>query len=321
MQSRIPEILNIEKPIVQGPMSWLTNGEFVAAVSEAGGLGILGPNAGQTEATSSPVETAERMRTEIKKVKSLTNKPFATTLIVSFDMTFTGPIIDVVIEEKVPVVLINGVLDEDLFKKLKDHHIKIIFRPMTPTMADAQAAEKMGADIYVATGFDEGGTVPDRVIGTFSIVPMISDAVTIPVMAAGGIGDVRGVRAAFALGAEGVFVGSVLIPTKENPAAENVKQYIVDSSAEDLLLFRTTPSYYRSLPGKLAHELKAMHDDMKTSDEIAKHMQGGRNMKIGMLDGDTETGFVSVGTGITPIKSIRSVKEVIDDLMQDFNKN
>jgi len=116
MNNRIREILNIEKPIIQGPMSWMTSAEFVAAVSNAGGLGILGPNAGQVDVTRSPEVTAERMRTEIQKTKSLTNKPFATTLIVGGDLTYTWPILEAVIEEKVPVVLVNGILDERIFK-------------------------------------------------------------------------------------------------------------------------------------------------------------------------------------------------------------
>ncbi len=318
MKNRVTEIFNIEKPIIQGPLNSLTNPKFVASVSEAGGLGIMGPNAGDARVTRSPVETMERMRKEIKKIKQLTNKPFASTIMVSEDLTYVPYIVDMLIEENVPIVLITGLLDKDIFDKLKENDIKIIFRPITPTIKNAKAAEEMGADVFVATGFDEGGTVPERVIGTFSIVPMIADVINIPVIAAGGIGDVRGVRASFSLGAEGVYVGSVLIPTFENPAAENVKQYIVDSEAEDLILFRTLPSYYRSLPGKLAKELEAMDKEGATNEELAQHMGAGRNMRLGMVEGDTENGYVSVGTGISPIKSIRSVEEVINDLMQDF---
>lgn len=319
MENRVSKILNIEKPIIQGPMNGLTNANFVASVSEAGGLGILGPNAGEARITNSPFETAGKMRLEVKKVKKLTSKPFASTIMVSEDLSYTSYLIDMLIEENISAVLINGILDQTIFNKLKENNIKIIFRPLTPTIENAIKSEELGADVFVATGFDEGGTVPEKIIGTFSIIPMIADAIKIPVIAAGGIGDVRGVRAAFCLGAEGVFVGSVLIPTFENPAAENVKQYIVDSNAEDLILFRTIPSYYRSLPGKLARELEEMDKNGATNEELAKHMGGGRNMRLGMLNGDTENGYVSVGTGISPINSIRSTKSVIDDLMQDFN--
>ncbi|HEA0067582.1 nitronate monooxygenase family protein [Staphylococcus aureus] len=319
MENRVSKILNIEKPIIQGPMNGLTNANFVASVSEAGGLGILGPNAGEARITNSPFETAEKMRLEVKKVKKLTSKPFASTIMVSEDLSYTSYLIDMLIEENISAVLINGILDQTIFNKLKENNIKIIFRPLTPTIENAIKSEELGADVFVATGFDEGDTVPEKIIGTFSIIPMIADAIKIPVIAAGGIGDVRGVRAAFCLGAEGVFVGSVLIPTFENPAAENVKQYIVDSNAEDLILFRTIPSYYRSLPGKLARELEEMDKNGATNEELAKHMGGDRNMRLGMLNGDTENGYVSVGTGISPINSIRSTKSVIDDLMQDFN--
>lgn len=319
MTNRVCEILDIEKPIMQGPMSWITNAEFVAAVSNAGGIGFLGPNAGQVDVTHSPEETAERMRTEIKKTKALTDKPFGSTLIVSEDLTYTWPILEVVIEEKVPVVLVNGILDDKIFKPLKENNIKIVFRPLTPTIKDAKAAEEAGIDIYVATGFDEGGTVPERVIGTFTITPMIVDAVTIPVVAAGGIGDVRGVRAALALGAEGVFAGSVFIPTKENPADEKVKQMIVEATAEDLQMFRTLPAYYRSLPTKLSSKLVEMDENGASREDIAKAMGGASGIRIGMLEGNKIDGYITVGTGITPIKEVRTVKAVIDDLMQDFS--
>jgi len=322
MNNRICEILGIEKPIIQGPMSWLTNAEFVAAVSNAGGLGFLAATAGQVDRTPnrSPELTAERLRTEIQKTKTLTEKPFGTVIIGGSDLNYTWRMIETVIEEKVPVVLVNGLPGlpyEKMFKPLKDNNIKIVYRPLTPTIKDAKAAEALGIDVYVATGFDEGGTVPERVIGTFSIVPMIADAIKIPVMAAGGIGDVRGVRAAFALGAEGVFAGSVFIPTKENPAAENVKQMIVDATAEDLLMFRTLPAYYRSLPTKLANKLVEMDNQGASREETSKFLFDG--MRIGMLEGNTDDGYISVGTGITPIKEIITVKEVVDNLMQDFN--
>ncbi|WP_251516906.1 nitronate monooxygenase [Staphylococcus sp. HKU1] len=319
MRNRVSDILNIEKPIIQGALNSLTNPEFVAAVSEAGGLGIMGPNAGEARNTRSAVETTERMRKEIRKIKALTDKPFASTIMVNTRMNFTYRIVDMLIEEEVPAILVNEILDETIYNKIKKHNIKIIYRPITPTTEKAKAAEKLGADVFVATGFDEGGSVPERIIGTFSIVPMIADSIDIPVIAAGGIGNVRGVRAAFALGAEAVYIGSAFIPTYENPAAKNVKQYIVDSKAEDILLFRSEPAYYRSLPGKLAHELVEMDKAGATNEELAKHMGAGKKMRLGMVEGDTDNGYVSVGTGISPIKSIRSVKEVVDDLMQDFN--
>lgn len=321
VNNRITKILGIKYPIIQGAMSWVTNAELVAAVSNAGGLGILGPHAGQNSNPKSFEEIIHRLKTEIRKVKSLTSKPFGVPIIISNDLSTIDVIADLLIAEEVKVALINGMDDFDfapLFKKLKANNIKTIFRSMTPSIENAIYAEKLGADILVATGFDEGGTVPEKVIGTFSIVPMIADVVSIPVMAAGGIADARGVRAAFALGAEGIFAGTVFIATKENPAAENVKQLIVNHTASDLLLFKTKPAYYRSIPTPYSHELLAMDEGGKSRDEIANKMYSEQGLKVGMLDGNLESGYITVGNGLSYIKNIRSVKEVVEDLMQNF---
>lgn len=317
MSNRVADILGIEKPIIQGPMSWITNAEFVAAVSNAGGLGILGPNAGQTTVTVSPEETAERMRREIRKTKALTDKPFGTTVIVDGDLKYTWPILEIIIEEDVKTVLLNGAegtLTEKIVNPLKEANIKIIYRPLNPTLEDARAAQAMGVDIYVVTGFDEGGTLPTSIIGTFTITPMIVDVLDIPVVSAGGIGDARGVASAFALGAEGVFLGSRFIPTVENPAAESVKQKIVDASASDLLLYRTLPAYYRSLPTPLVEKLVDMDQQGASREEIAQAAGGAGAIRIGMLEGNGEGGIITVGTGITPITKIQTVQEVVDEL-------
>lgn len=317
MSNRVADILGIEKPIIQGPMSWITNAEFVAAVSNAGGLGILGPNAGQTTVTVSPEETAERMRREIRKTKALTDKPFGTTVIVDGDLKYTWPILEIIIEEDVKTVLLNGAegtLTEKIVNPLKEANIKIIYRPLNPTLEDARAAQAMGVDIYVVTGFDEGGTLPTSIIGTFTITPMIVDVLDIPVVSAGGIGDARGVASAFALGAEGVFLGSRFIPTVENPAAESVKQKIVDASASDLLLYRTLPAYYRSLPTPLVEKLVDMDQQGASREEIAQAAGGAGAIRIGMLEGKGEGGIITVGTGITTITKIQTVQEVVDEL-------
>ena len=320
-KNRITEILGIKYPIIQGPMAWLTDAKLVAAVSNAGGLGILGPSAGQTTMTPSPQETMERMREEIRKTRELTDKPFGVVILVDTDMRFTEPLLDMIIEEKVNVALVNGLDGTDYngtFKRLKDAGIKIVFRPLDPTIENARMAEKLGADVYVATGFDEGGTLPGAQIGTFSIVPLIVDAVkNIPVMAAGGISDIRGVRAAFALGAEGVFLGTRFLATEEARTAQNVKELILKTTAEDLHIFRTLPHFYRSIPTKLSAELVEMDKNGATREELFLKQSRRKNMKLGMLDGD-ENGYISVGLGVSFIREIKSVKEVVNELMADF---
>lgn len=186
MNNRVTQILNIRYPLIQAPLYFLTNAELVAAVSNAGGLGTLGPHAGQDSLPGSRWVALERMREEIRKVKKLTTKPFAATLINGPDMRFWRPTAEMLAEEGVEVVLINEVLDAEIYDFFKSRGIKILYRALTPTIANSKEAEKLGADIIIATGFDEGGTVPSRVIGTFSIVPMIADSVKVPVIAAGG---------------------------------------------------------------------------------------------------------------------------------------
>lgn len=316
--SRIPDILGIRYPIIQGAMSWMTDARLVAAVSNAGGLGMLGPHAGQTTNPSSNEEVIERMRAEIRKVKSLTDKPFAVPVMISENPVLLPLMRDLIIAEQVPVVLVNVVLDPDLFNAFREAGIRILFRALDPTPENAREAERLGADIIIATGFDEGGTVPTKTIGTFSITPQIAQAVRVPVMAAGGIADVTGVRAVFALGAEGVYVGSAFLATTESRMADNVKQMMVDCTAEDLLLFRTLPAFYRSLPTRLAHRMVEMSEAGASREDIARVMGGTVGMRRGMLEGDLEEGYISVGNGISYIREIRSVQALIDDLMQDF---
>ncbi|WPD75847.1 nitronate monooxygenase [Dickeya fangzhongdai] len=320
--NRICQILGIEKPVIQGPLSWLTDARLVAAVSNAGGLGVLGPNAGLTAETavSTPEETAEKMREEIRKTKALTEKPFGVNLIPTPENdVWTLPILKVIKEEGVRVVVYTGYSEGSiipgLFDELKDAGISIIYRDINPSPENTRLAEAAGADIIVATGFDEGGTLPGKALGTFSIVPLIADAVQhAPVLAAGGITDSRTARAAHALGASGVFAGSVFISTEESRVPQSVKDKIVDSDGLDMLLFRTLPDYYRSLPGKLAEKLVQMDKAGASNEELGKTMGGLRGLRLGMLEGNTDEGYISLGTGIGAIRGVKSVADVVNEL-------
>ena len=321
--NRVCQILKIEKPVIQGPMSWLTDAKLVAAVSEAGGLGVLGPHAGQNSLPKDDVEKAERMRKEIQKVKELTSKPFGINI---FHSTQNPDVqvqlmLKVVFEEKVPVAVVaheGPEIAEDIVKELKVHGVTVVYRQVTVTPDNAIKAEKAGVDIIVATGMDEGGTLPNHNIGTFSIVPLIVDSVKIPVMAAGGITDRRTFNAAFALGAEGVFCGTLFLSATEARTAQNVKEMMLKANAKDMHFFRTIPYYYRSIPTPLSQKLVQMDKELKTREELYKAMNPMRNMKFGMLDGQTDVGYISVGLGVSMIKSIRTCKEIIDDITHDF---
>ena len=321
--NRVCQILKIAKPVIQGPLFWLTDAKLVASVSEAGGLGVLGPHAGQNSLPKDDVERAERMRQEIRKVKELTSKPFGINIFHSGqnpDIQLQL-LLKVVYEEKVPVAVVvhdGPEIAEDIIKELKSHEITVVYRHLNITPEIAKKAEKAGADIIVATGMDEGGTLPNHNIGTFSIVPLIVDSVKIPVMAAGGITDRRTFNAAFALGAEGVFCGTLFLSAKEARTAQNVKEMILKTNASDMDFFRCMPYYYRSIPTPLSQKLVQMDKELKTREEISNAMHPMRNMKFGMLDGQTDIGYVSVGLGVSMIHSIRPSKEIIDDITQDF---
>ena len=321
--NRVCQILKIEKPLIQGPLFWLTDAKLVAAVSEAGGLGVLGPHAGQDSLPKDDAERAERMRKEIQKVKELTSKPFGINIFHSEqnpDIQLQL-MLKVVYEEKVPVAIVVHMgpdAAEDIITELKAHGVTVVFRHISITPDLARKAEKAGADIIVATGMDEGGTLPNHNIGTFSIVPLIVDSVKIPVMAAGGITDRRTFNAAFALGAEGVFCGTLFLASKEARTSQNVKEMMLKANATDIDFFRTIPYYYRSIPTPLSQKLVKMDNELKTREEIANEMHPMRNMKFGMLDGKVDVGYISVGLGVSMIHSIRSCKEIIDDITQDF---
>ncbi|MBR3226601.1 MAG: nitronate monooxygenase [Atopobiaceae bacterium] len=156
-------------------------------------------------------------------------------------------------------------------------------------------------------------------LGTFSIVPLIVDAVDhVPVMAAGGIADHRAFDAALALGAEGVYCDTAFLMSEESRMAKNVKDAVLAANAKDLLLFRTVPACYRSLPGKLACELVAMDKAGATNEELGRKMGGFANLRIGMLEGNMDKGYVSVGNGISHIHEIKSCAKIVDELTKNW---
>lgn len=320
--NRVSQILGIEKNVIQGPMSWLTDSRLVAAVSNAGGLGVLGPNAGLTaeNAPLTPEESAEKMQEEIRKTKKLTEKPFGVNLLpVSENDIWTPPMLSMIKEEGVHAVVYTGYGKGEvipaLFDELKEAGIKIIYRAINPTPENTRTAEAAGADIIVATGFDEGGILPKKALGTFSIVPLIVDAAkNIPVLAAGGITDNRTARAAHVLGAKGVFAGSVFVSASESRVPQSVKDTIIASDGLNMHLFHSTTADFRSLPGRLTEKLVEMKKSGAGIETLSKAIGGLRGLRIGMLEGNTDEGYISLGTGIGVIQNIKSVHDIVNEL-------
>lgn len=312
MKNRVTELLNTKYPVIQAPMSWNTDAKLVAAVSNAGGLGILGPNAGQTTLTTDPKETAERMRREIRKTSELTTNSFGLNIISSGaerdkDNPFFNELMKVAFEENIRYFAIVGETNKTLFDQIKDNNGVIIYRPITPTPQIMKEAENMGVDIVVATGIDEGGGLPSKAVGTFTVVPTMVDAVNIPVLATGGINDSRGVKAAFALGAEGVYIGTRFIATQEAPSAIETKKAIIESGHENMAYIGATLRSILTKKAELILRKNANNED--TSSDVL----GG--FRTGMLEGNLDEGIISVNTGIDIIKDIPSVEELIQRLL------
>lgn len=307
---RVTEILKTVYPIIQAPMNWVTNAELVAAVSNAGGLGVLGPNAGQRQGYS-PEETYDKFREEIKKTRSLTDNEFGINILLPMN-PYSQALLEAGLDEGVGHFVTVGDADKEVFERIKAAGAVIIHRPLDPTSQNMKEAEQLGADILVATGYDEGGVIPQRHIGTFTVVPAMVDAVEIPVLAAGGINDKRGVQAAYALGASGVYVGTRFLMTKESPMAENVKQVIVTAKNEDMLLVaKQQRSLVTDFSIKLEEKYTGDDSSIKNADIIRR--RGG--IRAGMLEGDLINGIVSLNTGLEVIKDIPTVKDVIEKLM------
>lgn len=307
---KVIKILGTKYPLIQAPMNWLTNAELVAAVSNSGGLGILGPNAGQREAYS-PEVTYQKFREEIQKTKSITDKNFGINILLPIN-PFSEALLNAAIDEGVKYFATVGDADSIVFKKIKENNGVIIHRPLNPNSENMREAESLGVDLLVATGHDEGGVIPSQQIGTFSIVPAMVDSVSIPVLAAGGINDKRGVKAAFALGASGVYIGTRFLLTKESPMSNKVKEQILKSKNQDVLL---VAKQQRSLNTKIAVMLESKYEDLATSNENMEIIRENGGIRSGMLEGDLENGIISLNTSIEIIKNIPSVKDLIEELM------
>ena len=263
MENRVTTLLNIKYPIISAAMTWVTSAEFVAAASNAGGLGVLGPNVGQNETSSTPLENAENLRKEIRKVKQLTDNPFAVNyifpmevqvkirLLVLYMMSLSKKKLNCV------VAIGQGVVQHEV-ERLKEQNITIIYRDLNPTVGKLIKAEKSGVDALIVTSYEAGGHMSEFKISTLSLVPQVTKKVSLPIIAAGGIIDGIGAKAVFDMGAEAICMGTLFIATTENPASISAKKAILSAKRENFIEFKSGTSHLRTLPteaGKKALEL------------------------------------------------------------------
>ena len=224
-------MLGIEYPIIQASMAWITDADLAAAVSQAGALGTIGPNAGAKKVTTDVMETGERLRAQIRRCKRMTNRPFAVNFVVGvggLDREFSDRCVEVGIEEQVPLAIVSQGSPMVYTQRLKDAGMKVLH--LCSTVRHAKKAAGAGVDAVITSGTEGGGHSGFDQLGTLCLVPQAVDAVDIPVIAGGGIGDARGLVAALSLGAEGVYMGTRFIATKECPAHTNVKRAILEAT-------------------------------------------------------------------------------------------
>lgn len=315
LNKKIQEILGVEYPIVQAPMNWLTDANLVSAVSNSGGLGVIGPNSGTLENKDASSET--KLKSTIQETKKLTDNPFGVNILVPQERDHEGEkyaknLIQVSLEEGIKIFVAVGEINENIIKMIKDSGATLLYRQLTPTVEGSKRLEQLGVDVLVVTGYDEGGLLPQNRIGTFSILPSIASVVDTPILVTGGINDINSVRAAFALGADGVYLGTRFLVAKEAPTAENIKQFIINSRGNDLVQIS---EMQRSLPNNLVRQ---MENDNLSNDEKELKVNESGGLLSGMRQGDFNKGIISVNTGIDVISEISSVSDIIENLMQDF---
>ena len=303
MTNKICNQLNINYPIIQGGMGNISNAELAAAVSEAGGLGTIGCG------TMEPSEV-EKIITETKK---RTKKPFAVNIAINVT-PYTDALIKTVIEHEVPVVSLSAGNPALYIPILQEKGIKVL--TIVAAVKHAEKAEAAGADAVVAEGFEAAGINSNLELTTMTLIPQIVDQVNIPVIAAGGIGDGRGLAAALMLGASGVQMGTRFIATKEAPFHENYKSKILNATdTTTKIIGRTVGQTRRVLENEYAEKIARLEEKGITTEEFSTLTTEVQHIK-GAIDGDFSEGFINGGQISGLINTIPTVKELLEEMMK-----
>ena len=299
MKTRIRDLLGIEYPIIQGGMAWVATHELAAAVSEAGGLGIIG-------AGGAP---ASWIREQIRQAKKATNKPFGVNLMLMNPEA--DQIAQIIAEEKVKVVTTGAGNPGKYIQMWKDAGVKVI--PVVASVALAKLMERGGADAVIAEGMESGGHIGKAT--TMTLVPQVADAVEIPVIAAGGIGDGRGFAAAMMLGAEAVQMGTRFVTAKECTVHENYKQKIIKAKDIDSEVTGMANGHpIRVLRNQMTKAYLKMEKEGASLEELEKMTLG--SLRKAVVEGDVTSGSVMAGQISGLIKKEETCKEIILDVMQ-----
>ena len=300
MKTELTELLGIEYPIIQGGMAWVAEYHLAAAVSEAGGLGLIG-------AANAP---ADWVRDQVRQVKKLTDKPFGVNIMLM--SPYADEVAKVIVEEGVPVVTTGAGDPEKYMKMWKDAGVKII--PVVASVALARRMERCGADAVVAEGTESGGHIGETT--TLVLVPQVVDAVSIPVIAAGGIADGRGIAAAFMLGAKGVQMGTHFVATEECHVHQNYKDMILKAKDIDTRVTgRTTGHPVRALRNQMTKEYLKKEAEGASFEELEQLTLGG--LRRAVVDGDVKTGSVMSGQSAGLVKEQMTCAQLIQKLVKE----
>lgn len=300
MKTEVTKLLGIQYPVIQGGMAWVAEYHLAAAVSNAGGLGIIG-------AASAP---AEWVREQIKKAKELTDKPFGVNIMLM--SPYADEIANVIVEEGVKVVTTGAGSPEKYMAKWKKAGVKVI--PVVASVALAKRMERTGADMVVAEGTEAGGHIGENT--TMVLVPQIVDALNIPVIAAGGIADGRGMAAAFMLGAKGVQIGTAFVVVKESQVHENYKNRIIRAKDIDSRVTgRSTGHPVRALRNDLTKKYIELENKGASFEELEMLTLGG--LRKAVIEGDIKGGSVMSGQIAGLIKEKPSCQEYVNKLIEE----
>lgn len=294
------KLLNIKYPIIQGAMANIATAEFAACVSNCGGLGIIGTGA----------MNVEQARDSIRKCKQLTDKPFGVNVMMM--NPYTKEIMEMIAEEKVALVTTGAGNPGIYMEMLKASGAKVF--PVVPSVALAIRMERSGADGLIVEGGEAGGHVGEQT--TMALVPQVVDAVSIPVVAAGGIADGRGFNAAISLGAQGVQVGTCLLVAEECPIHENYKNAVIKAKDTDTVVTgRSMNSPVRILKNKMSREYIKLEADAANREELEKLTLGA--LRKAVFDGDMQMGSVMMGQIAGMCKEIKPMQTILDEMMND----
>lgn len=297
MKTRITELLGIEYPIIQGGMAWVAEAHLAAAVSEAGGLGLLG-------GASAP---AEVIRDMIGQVREMTDKPFGVNVMLM--SPYAKEVAQVVVEEKVPVVTTGAGNPAAYLPMWKEAGVKVI--PVVASVAHARLLEKAGVDAVVAEGTESGGHIGSAT--TMTLVPSVVDELHIPVIAAGGIADGRGMAAAFMLGAEAVQVGTRFVATKEAVVHQNYKDRIVKAKDIDSAVTGRSHGHpVRCLRNQMTREYNKLEAEGKSFEELEYLTLG--SLRKAVQEGDVDHGTVMAGQIASIIHDVKTCREVVEGM-------